>query len=311
MKIIFMGTPEFSVTALHKLLQLPAHEIVAVYSQPPRRAGRGKKIVPSPVHQLAESAGIPVETPLSFKQAEDKDKFANYQADLAIVVAYGLILPQAVLDMPRYGCINIHASLLPRWRGAAPIQRAIEAGDRDSGVALMQMAAGLDTGPVLSMSKLTLSDQETGQTLHDKLSQLGADMLPDLLDQIEQETCQAIPQSEDGVTYAHKLDKSESVIDWSENADVIDRRIRAFTPWPGTQTTFGTEMIKIKAVKPYIETDIAIGSPGYLSVMDQRLVVSCGNGHLEILRLQRPGKSVVSAGDFLRGYQGDLPEKFG
>lgn len=311
MKIIFMGTPEFSVTALHKLLQLPAHEIVAVYSQPPRRAGRGKKIVPSPVHQLAESAGIPVETPLSFKQAEDKEKFANYQADLAIVVAYGLILPQAVLDMPRYGCINIHASLLPRWRGAAPIQRAIEAGDRDSGVALMQMAAGLDTGPVLSMSKLTLSDQETGQTLHDKLSQLGADMLPDLLDQIEQETCQAIPQSEDGVTYAHKLDKSESVIDWSENADVIDRRIRAFTPWPGTQTTFGTEMIKIKAVKPYIETDIAIGSPGYLSVMDQRLVVSCGNGHLEILRLQRPGKSVVSAGDFLRGYQGDLPEKFG
>lgn len=311
MKIIFMGTPEFSVTALHKLLQLPAHEIVAVYSQPPRRAGRGKKIVPSPVHQLAESAGIPVETPLSFKQAEDKEKFANYQADLAIVVAYGLILPQAVLDMPRYGCINIHASLLPRWRGAAPIQRAIEAGDRNSGVALMQMAAGLDTGPVLSMSKLPLSDQETGQTLHDKLSQLGADMLPDLLDQIDQQTCQAVPQSEDGVTYAHKLDKSESVIDWSANADVIDRRIRAFTPWPGTQTTFGTEMIKIKAVKPYIETDIAIGGPGYLSVIGQRLIVSCGNGHLEILQLQRPGKSVVSAGDFLRGYQGDLPEKFG
>lgn len=311
MKIVFMGTPEFSVTALHKLLQLPAHEIVAVYSQPPRRAGRGKKIVPSPVHQLAESAGIPVETPLSFKQAEDKEKFANYQADLAIVVAYGLILPQAVLDMPRYGCINIHASLLPRWRGAAPIQRAIEAGDRNSGVALMQMAAGLDTGPVLSMTKLPLSDQETGQTLHDKLSQLGADMLPDLLDQIDQQTCQAVPQSEDGVTYAHKLDKSESVIDWSANADVIDRRIRAFTPWPGTQTTFGTEMIKIKAVKPYIETDIAIGVPGSLAVIDQRLIVSCGNGHLEILQLQRPGKSVVSAGDFLRGYQGDLPEKFG
>lgn len=310
MKIIFMGTPDFSVTALNELLKLPEHQIVAVYSQPPRRAGRGKKIVPSPVHQVAEAAGIPVETPLSFKQDQDKEKFAHYQADLAIVVAYGLILPQAILDMPRYGCINIHASLLPRWRGAAPIQRAIEAGDADSGVALMQMAAGLDTGPVLSMTKLSLSDQETGASLHDRLSQLGADMLPDLLAQIAREKCQPIAQSTEGVTYAHKLDKSESVIDWSENADVIERRIRAFTPWPGTQTQLGAEMIKIKEVKRVTETESIGHKPGFLSVINGRLIVSCGTGDLEILQLQRSGKSVVSAGDFLRGYQDSLPERF-
>ena len=294
MRIIFMGSPDFAVPSLTALREA-GHDIVAVYSQPPRPAGRGGKVKNTPVHDAALAAGLIVLTPLSFKSSEEIDRFAGFSPDLAVVAAYGLILPQAVLDAPRLGCVNVHASLLPRWRGAAPIQRAIQAGDTVSGVTIMQMEAGLDTGPMLAKAETPITAGTTGASLHDDLAKLGADLLLKTLPGIESGQVVAEPQDESTVTYASKLEKSESRIDWTKPAIDLDRTIRAFFPWPGSSFTYGDETIKVLAAKPAEGT----GSPG--TVLDDNLTVACGNGALRLTRLQRPGKKPVAAADFLRG----------
>ena len=311
MRIIFMGTPDFSVTLLKKLLTLAGHDIVAVYAQPPRPAGRGKKVMASPVQKCAKAAHLCIQTPISLRTADSQAHFADYKPDLAIVSAYGLLLPQQILDIPRYGCVNIHASLLPRWRGAAPIQRSIEAGDCETGVTLMQMAEGLDTGPILAMEKIAIADQETGQTLYERLSYLGAEMLPGLLAQIDQHALMPRDQPVEGVTYAQKLKKSESQIDWFQSAEVVHRKIRAFSPWPGSHTQFCGEIVKIKATQIASDETIPDIEAGQLFRYQDQLFIGCGEGKLEILALQRPGKSTVAADDFLRGYHGILPHKVG
>ncbi|MGB1413996.1 MAG: methionyl-tRNA formyltransferase, partial [Paracoccaceae bacterium] len=241
MKLVFMGTPDFSVPALQRLVA-DGHDIVAVYTQPPRPAGRGKKDRPSPVHSFAAASGLEVRHPLSLKSQEVQEEFDLLKADVAVVVAYGLLLPQAVLDMPRYGCLNIHASLLPRWRGAAPIHRSIMAGDKETGVSIMQMEAGLDTGPVLLDQALEIFPSETTGLLHDRLSHLGAELISQALNQIDALT--PAVQSEAGVCYAAKIDKAEARIDWSESGEVIDRKIRGLSPFPGAWSEFKGERIK-------------------------------------------------------------------
>lgn len=298
MRIIFMGTPAFSVPALEALVQA-RHEVVAVYSQPPRKAGRGQKVIPSPVHQRAEALGIPVLTPKSLKPDEAAEAMATFRADVAVVVAYGLILPQRILDTPRLGCLNIHASLLPRWRGAAPIQRAILAGDKETGVCIMQMEAGLDTGPVLLYQTVPITDDTTATILHDTLSALGAEMIVPALQALADGTVQPISQPEDGVTYAHKLDKAEGQLDWTETAHVLHRKVRAFTPWPGTFFKYGGEVIRVHAV------DIADiphnAEPG--TVLDEHFTIACADGTaLRLLTLQRAGRKAMTAEDFLRGF---------
>jgi len=294
MRIIFMGSPDFAVPSLTALREA-GHDIVAVYSQPPRPAGRGGKVKNTPVHDAALAAGLIVLTPLSFKSSEEIDRFAGFSPDLAVVAAYGLILPQAVLDAPRLGCVNVHASLLPRWRGAAPIQRAIQAGDAVSGVTIMQMEAGLDTGPMLAKAETPITADTTGASLHDDLAKLGADLLLKTLPGIESGQVVAEPQDESTVTYASKLEKSESRIDWTKPSIDLDRTIRAFFPWPGSSFTYGDETIKVLAAEPAE----GIGSPGI--VLGDNLTVACGNGALRLTRLQRPGKKPVAAADFLRG----------
>lgn len=298
MRIIFMGSPDFAVPSLMALIE-SGHEIAAVYSQPPRPAGRGGKLRNTPVHDAGLAAGLEVRTPLSFKSAEEIDRFAELSADLAVVAAYGLILPQAVLDAPRLGCVNVHASLLPRWRGAAPIQRAIQAGDAESGVTIMQMEAGLDTGPVLAKASVPIDTSTTGASLHDALARCGATLLIETLPAIESQTVHPEVQDSASATYAAKLEKSEARINWTKSSDALDRTIRAFFPWPGTSFSFNGEVIKVLAAEP-VE---GRGAPG--TVVDDRLTVACGEGALRLTRLQRPGKKPVDAADFLRGL--DLP----
>ncbi len=293
--LILMGTPDFSVPCLSALID-HGHRVVAVYTQPPRPAGRGKKLRASPVHQFAEEQGIDVRTPVSLRDADEQAAFASLQADAAVVVAYGLILPQAVLDAPRLGCFNVHASLLPRWRGAAPIQRAIMAGDRESGVSIMQMEAGLDTGPVILSGALPLTADTTAGTLHDKLAQMGAFLMVRALDGIVSGELSAEPQPEDGVTYAEKLTAADEDLDWTKPAEVLDRQIRAMSPWPGCRFTHGQERIKVTEA----ELIAASGTPG--TALDDRLTIACGDGALRLKRLQRPGKKEMAADDFLRGY---------
>ena len=248
MRIVFMGTPVFSVAALEALVGA-GHEIVCAYTQPPRPAGRGKKEQPSPVQARAEALGIPVRHPNSLKGAEAQAEFAALEADVTVVVAYGLILPQAILDAPRNGCLNIHASLLPRWRGAAPIHRAIMAGDAETGVCIMQMDAGLDTGPVLLRAETSITPGDTAGALHDRLAALGAGLLLDALKGIEQGTISPVPQAADGVTYAPKIEKQEARIDWTRPAREIERQIRAFNPFPGAVTRVrGTELKVWRAI---------------------------------------------------------------
>lgn len=296
MKIIFMGTPEFSVPPLDALAAA-GHEICAVYTQPPRPAGRGKKNRASPVHQRAEALGLPVRTPASLKTDVAQTDFDALQADIAVVVAYGLILPQAVLDAPRNGCLNIHASLLPRWRGAAPIHRAIMEGDPETGVSIMQMEAGLDTGPVLLTQSLPIAPEDTTGTLHYKLSTLGATLIVQSIDRLDHLTPD--PQPEDGVTYARKIDKAEAGIDWSRPAIEIDRKIRGLSPFPGAWTLIDGERIKLLGS---LLTE-GTGNPG-THLGDFR--VACGMGAVQITRAQRQGKRAMTARDFLRGL--DLPE---
>ncbi|WP_054008150.1 methionyl-tRNA formyltransferase [Cypionkella psychrotolerans] len=294
MKIIFMGTPEFSVPIL-KALYLH-HQIIAVYCQPPRPAGRGKADRASPVQQCAEALGLPVFHPVSLRSAEAQQAFAALDADLAVVVAYGLILPQTVLDQPRLGCLNIHASLLPRWRGAAPIHRAIMAGDTETGVCIMQMEAGLDTGPVLAREATAIGTEETTADLHDRLSMIGAKLIEAAIDQLP---LQGIPQSEQGVTYATKIDKAEARVDWSKPAAMVDRQIRGLSPFPGAWCEINGERIKL------LRSRLTTGSGGAGQVLD-RLRIACGDGAVEITLAQREGKRPMSAADILNGLK--MPE---
>lgn len=293
MRIVFMGTPEFSRPVLDALSEA-GHDIVCVYCQPPRPAGRGKKERLSPVHQRALDLGLTVRTPASLKEARVQDDFAKLDADIAVVVAYGLILPQAVLDAPRHGCLNIHASLLPRWRGAAPIHRAIMAGDAETGVCIMQMEAGLDTGPVLLRTTTRIGAEETTAVLHDRLSGMGAALIVKTLSQLPNLT--AGPQPSEGVTYAQKIDKNEARVNWSCPAHDVDRLIRGLSPFPGAWAMDGDTRIKLLASR----LAEGQGAPG--AVLLDPLRVVCGDGAVELIRLQRAGKGVQDAPDFLRGW---------
>ncbi|MEM6588030.1 MAG: methionyl-tRNA formyltransferase [Pseudomonadota bacterium] len=294
MRVIFMGTPDFSVPVLDALVAA-GHDIAAVYCQPPRPAGRGKKDRPTPVHARAEALGLEVRHPVTLKGAEDE--IAALGADVAVVVAYGLILPQPVLDAPRLGCLNIHASLLPRWRGAAPIHRAIMAGDAETGICIMQMEAGLDTGPVLMREATEIGAEETTGALHDRLSRMGARMIAEALSQIGD--LAAVSQSSDGVTYAQKIDKSEARLDWTAPAEEVDRKIRGLSPFPGAWSEVGGQRLKFLASRVVEGT----GTPG--SVLNDDLTIACGTGAVEVLRLQRAGKGPQDRAEFLRGM--DLP----
>ncbi|MBC9247864.1 methionyl-tRNA formyltransferase [Paracoccus sp. 11-3] len=290
MRVVFMGTPEFSVPALRAIAA--AHDVVAVYSQPPRQAGRGQKPRPSAVHQAAEDLGIEVRTPVRLRDAKAQADFAALQADVAVVVAYGLILPQAVLDMPRLGCLNIHASLLPRWRGAAPIHRAIMAGDRQTGVAIMQMEAGLDTGPVLAERRTDIGTEETTADLHDRLSVMGASLIGDVLARLPME---GVAQPDEGVTYAEKIDKAEARIDWARPAVEVDRVIRGLSPFPGAWCEIAGERVKL--LRSRIVT--GKGAPGEVL---SGFVIACGDGAVEIAEAQRAGKKPMSADALLKGW---------
>ncbi len=310
MRIIFAGTPDFAAHALRALLDTD-NQICAVYTQPDRPAGRGKKLTASPVKQLALQHGLTVQQPLNFKQQTDIDTLDAYQADLIIVVAYGLLLPQAVLDIPRLGCINIHASLLPRWRGAAPIQRAILAGDKQTGVCIMQMTAGLDTGPVLSKACCEITDKDTTATLHDKLADLGAKTLVATLPDIEQHLQKAEPQNEDNACYANKLIKAEAAINWQQSAQQINQQIRAFNPWPIAQTKWHDKVLRIWEAEFSVH-QTSQEHPGMITAVSPRgIQVATGDGTLTILKIQSPGKRAMSVGDFLNANKLMIGDHFG
>jgi len=298
MRLVFMGTPEIAVPALAALIE-EGHEITCVYSQPPRPSGRGHRVTPSPVHQFSEERGIPVLTPENFKSPEAVSTFADFKADLAVVMAYGLILPKAVLQAPRLGCFNIHVSLLPRWRGAAPIQRAIMAGDDETGVTIMQMDEGLDTGPILRQDLVSIGSETTAESLHDELAQVGAKAVCSALADLQSGKINPVTQSEEGMTYAAKITRDEGLLDWHLTAIDVERRIRALNPWPGTWFERDGERIRILSAEVVDEN----GAAG--TVLDQSAVTACGAGAIRPLVLQRPGKSATDAEAFLRGY--DLP----
>ncbi len=300
MRIVFMGTPDFSVPVLEAILSA-GHDVIAVYSQPPRPAGRGMAETKSAVHCLAEARGIPVSTPVNFKAAADREAFAALKADAAVVVAYGLLLPEAVLAAPKYGCFNVHASKLPRWRGAAPIQRAIMAGDTETAVMVMRMEKGLDTGPVCLSEKIEIGPQMTAGELHDRLSQAGASAMADALALLDAGTLSATPQAETGVTYAAKIGKSETRVDFTKCAAEVVNHIRGLSPFPGAWFTVsgpnGGERIKVLRA----EFVAGAGAPGL--VLDGDLTIACGVGAVRLKELQRAGKKAVPATEFLRGFK--------
>ena len=291
MRVVFMGTPEFSVSVLDALVDA-GHEIVAVYSQPPRPAGRGKKDRPSPVQARAAALGLPVRHPMSLKGAVEQAEFAAFEADIAVVVAYGLILPQVILDAPKHGCLNIHASLLPRWRGAAPIHRAIMAGDAQTGVCIMQMDAGLDTGPVLLREAVDIGAEETTGQLHDRLSQIGSALIVRAV--AVYATLLPQKQSEAGVTYAAKIDKAEARVDWTKPAVDVDRLIRGLSPFPGAWCEVVGERLKL------LEARLADGKGDAGQVLIG-FTIACGTGAVEITTAQRAGKRAMPAGQALLG----------
>lgn len=303
MRLVFMGSPDFSVPILAALMEA-GHQVVAVYAQPPRPAGRGHKEQPTPVHAFAAAQGIEVRTPKSLKGSVEQQEFASLGADAAVVAAYGLILPQAVLNAPRLGCLNVHASLLPRWRGAAPIQRAILAGDESTGITIMQMDKGLDTGAILTMEAVPITSQTTASGLHDALSAMGARMIIEALAGIGVGNITPRPQPEDGVTYAAKLTKDEGRMDWTQPAEVIQRQVRALNPWPGVWCEWAGERIKVLEA----ECVEGRGTPGM--ALDDGLTIACGDGALRLTKLQRPGKAPMAAGDLLRGYAIPKGSKF-
>jgi methionyl-tRNA formyltransferase len=300
MNVIFAGTPEFSVPALQALLD-GRHSVVAVYTQPDRPSGRGRRTMESPVKRLALQAKIPVFQPTGLKAIDAQQALQALRPDLMVVVAYGLILPPGVLRIPRLGCVNLHASLLPRWRGAAPIQRAILAGDNETGVCLMQMEAGLDTGPLLACTHCEIKATDTGSHLHDKLAQLGADLLTEHLDALERGGLVPQPQDAAKATYAHKLVKSEAVIDWSCAAIDIARKVRAFNAWPVAETRYLGRQLRIWEAQPREEESGA--SPGsVISVGRDGFEVACGAGGLLVRKVQLPGARAVSAADFINAH---------
>ena len=291
MRLAFMGSPDFAVPALRGL-HGAGHEVAAVYCQPPRPAGRGHEVHRCPVHVAADALGLPVRTPARLRrEAAEQAAFTALDLDAAVVAAYGLILPQAMLDAPRRGCLNIHASLLPRWRGAAPIQAAVLAGDAETGVTIMRMDAGLDTGPMLLREAVPITAETTGATLHDQLAGIGADLILRALAENPPE----VPQPETGVTYAPKLSREDGRIDWTRPAEAIARQVRAFDPWPGTFTTLGGAMVKVLAARP----EPGRGVPG--TTLDDALLVACGSGALRLSRVQRAGRAAMDADSFLRG----------
>jgi len=294
MRIVFMGTPDFAVTALEQLAA--HHDVVAVYTQPPRPAGRGQHERPSPVQEYAAREGIAVRSPTSLKKSEEQAAFAALNADAAVVAAYGLILPQAILDAPRLGCINIHASLLPRWRGAAPIQRAIMSGDTVTGVTIMQMDAGLDTGAMLLRQDVVITDSTTAGALHDTLASVGGKLVLEALNGLARGSLKAVPQPKDGVTMAAKIDKAEAHIDFNRPARDVVRHIHGLSPFPGAWFAHGAERLKVLGV------EIASGQGAAGTVLDDRLAIACKDGAVRLLSIQRAGKGPMAAQDFLRGY---------
>ena len=300
LRIVYMGTPGFAVGPLAALLAA-GHEVCCVYSQPPRPAGRGQRLRPSPVHAFAESKGIEVRTPRRLRAAEDQAAFAALKADVAVVAAYGLILPKPVLDAPTHGCINIHASLLPRWRGAAPIQHAILAGDTETGVTIMAMDEGLDTGDMLLKGVVPITGETTASSLHDDLAAMGSSLIVEAMAKLEAGTLAATPQPPAGETYAGKLSREDGRLDWRRPAADLERQVRALTPWPGTWFLHGDTVLKVSGAAVVPD---AVGQPG--EVTDDALAVACGEGGLRPTRIQRPGKAPMDAADLLRGY--DVPK---
>jgi len=292
-----MGTPEFAVPSLAELIA-NGYNVVRVYTQPPRPAGRGKKLRKSPVHQFAEIMGLPVETPESFRKPKIIDALEELNADVACVVAYGQILPQRALDAPAYGCLNLHASLLPRWRGAAPVQRAIMAGDAETGVQIMQMAKGLDTGDILLSETAAIKDTDTSASLTDRLSRTGASMWPRVLGALERESLSPVPQSGDA-TYAHKIDKAEARIDWNGTARKLDCHIRGLSPFPGAWCEIDGKRVKVHLCE-YVEIDDTHGHPPG-TALDDNLLISCALDAIRLITVQPAGKSKMTADEFLRG----------
>ena len=294
MRLVFMGTPDFAVPTLHALIAA-GHEVVAVYSQPPRPAGRGHKLQPSPVHRAAQAAGIAVLTPASLKSAEEQAAFAAHRADVAVVAAYGLILPRAVLDAPGHGCLNVHGSILPRWRGAAPVQRAILAGDEATGVTIMQMEAGLDTGPMRLIVRTPVAGKTTGE-LTAELAELGARAMVAVLSDMAAHP--PVPQPDDGVTYAAKIDKAESRLDFARPAPMLERQVRAFAPAPGAFFEMAGERYRVLTAQVADHGQDA--EPG--TVIDDRLTIACGSGALRPTLVQRAGRPAMAVEALLRGY---------
>jgi methionyl-tRNA formyltransferase len=301
MRIIFMGTPDFAVSALNSLLK-SSHEVVAVYSQPPRAKGRGHKVQKSPVHLTAEKNGIEVLTPISLRDPDIQKQFFDFKADVAVVAAYGLILPQPILSDPKYGCINIHASLLPRWRGAAPIHRCIMTGDSQTGITIMKMDKGLDTGDILDIQKIIITPQATTVSLHDELAEIGGPLLLSVLERID--TIEAVPQPKDGITYAEKITPENGRINWKQSAIEIDQLVRSLTPKPGAWFLHNEDRIKVIAAEP---VDIQYDGPTPGSILENspenHLSVVCGSGTLRIKTLQRAGGVPLPTQEFLRGYK--------
>ncbi|MCK1719038.1 methionyl-tRNA formyltransferase [Bradyrhizobium sp. 141] len=305
LRLIFMGTPDFSVPTLLELVA-HGHEIVAVYTRAPKPGGRrGLQLQPTPVEEAARKLGVPVLTPKTLKTKEALDEFSAFDADAAVVVAYGMILPQAILDAPKLGCYNLHASLLPRWRGAAPINRAIMADDAESGVMVMKMDVGLDTGDVAMAERLAITDSMTAVDLHDRLSRLGADLMVRAMAALARGGLQLKKQSDDGVTYAAKIDKAEARIDWSKPARAVLRHIHGLSPFPGAWAELENARVKLLRC----ELAKGAGTPG--EVLDDQLTIACGEGAIRIIELQREGKARMQATDFLRGVPVKPPMRFG
>lgn len=301
MRLAFMGTPDFAAVSLGELIAA-GHEIAAVYTKAPQPSGRGQKLQKSPVHALAQAHAIEVRVPPSFGKKEVQDDFSKLEVDAAIIVAYGLILPQLVLDTPKFGCFNLHGSLLPRWRGAAPVQRAIMAGDEITGVQIMRMEAGLDTGPILLSETVQIKNDDTALSLHDRMAIIGAQLLPRFLAALDRGGVHETPQSEDGVLYAEKISPAEARIDWSLAAAQIDFHIRGLSPFPGAwfeaASDKGVERVKVLMARP-VEGS---GRPGSILQADDQLIVACGENAIELQRLQRSGKASQEIDAFLRGF---------
>lgn len=302
LKVVFMGTPDFSTPILETIFK--NHEVVSVYCQPPRPSGRGQKVVSSSVQKKAEELGIMVNSPLNFKSEEERQKLAEYQADIAIISAYGMILPEAVINIFPKGCINVHASLLPRWRGASPIQSAIMAGDGQSGISIMKIVKALDAGDVMLTEEVVITDNETAGSLHDKLSAKGAEAIIKALDLIINNRAVFVPQNEKAVTFSAKISKESAKIDFSQKAEDIERQIRAYNPWPGAWFSLNGERIKVNLARVVSNNWGAEAG----KIIDKNLTIACGESALEVLELQRAGKAAMSKEEFLRGMK-NLPDK--